>query len=89
MPITLTLQTITKRPNGSVTFQFSDGGGIEYSSLAQAKTLGTDIDSDPLMARAFLIGRWFAVSPDGGNVNLGEGKTVTIDMAQVNSVRIS
>lgn len=88
MAVTVTMRNVTLEPGGRVLFEFSDGSGFEYASLADVRGELSQLDSAMGNAQRLLIAWWLARDDGASNPNLVEGKTLTFDLGAANPIRV-
>lgn len=71
---------------GPITFQFTDGAGLEFSSLEDAKARIAERFADVERARFMHIAQYLAKFPQANNASQWQ-KTTTVDPSNVNLVR--
>jgi hypothetical protein len=81
-------RVIKSAENTSIVFEFSNGTGLEFPSIAAARAAASELEATPDLARLILIARFLAQQPDANNVTLFEGKTLTLDLNNVSPIRI-
>jgi hypothetical protein len=65
--------------SGAVTFDFSDGNGIEYANWAAVGEMADTIDTDVTLAEKVLAAKAFRASPDGANKATQVGASISIN----------
>jgi hypothetical protein len=89
MAIAVTGRRVIKDASGTnIVFEFSNGSALEFPSVAAALASCAELEATPDLARVLLIARFLAQQPDAGNVNLFEGKTLTLNMADVVPIKV-
>ena len=68
--------------------RFSDGTELTFNTLAELQQFGSDLDTDPGMARVLAIRWWIARSNDATNTAIIVGKTLTFDLSNNNPIRV-
>jgi hypothetical protein len=87
MAASVTLTDFTIGGDGSVTITYADGSGFLFASLQDLRDSLQDVDSAD-MAKKFLHAWFLARQPDASNVNIVEGKTLTLDLSNANPIRV-
>lgn len=89
MGCSVTCTTAVKESTGRILVNFSDGTQVEYASLADAYDATYALDSDPALAKKWLLARWLKADPGaanpGANIN---GKTCTLNVGAYSEVQV-
>lgn len=92
MAVVVTLTDVVVDPDGKYRIRFADGTELEFANLAELQAYGSDFDSPggdgPANAQLLALRWWLARSPNASNVNLVEGKTITLDLGAANIFRV-
>jgi hypothetical protein len=74
---------------GAITFPYSDGNELEFSSGQQALDATAYLDTDNTVAKHFLIRKTLLNSPDETNLTTMVGATCTIDCNATQPVSVT
>lgn len=83
--------TVTRvfRRNGRQYINFSDKQQLEFSSVEQAREYAASLLEDASFLRKLALARFFFLSPDGSNVGILEGRSITVTNESNNMVTVS
>lgn len=82
------LSRFVKNADGSVKCVWEDGHSTSYPSLADLKADLAQLDGDQTIAERWLLAWFLARQPDASNVNIVEGKRITLDASASNPLRV-
>lgn len=85
---TATVQTWDVQPGGRIIITWGDGHTTEYHNLDSLKEDLTQLDGAQVQAEMWLASWYLARDPDMNNVNLIEGKTLTLDISAPNAIKV-
>lgn len=79
---------LEEAPSTRVLVNFADGTQYEFASLDDLKARIDELGQNADTARLFLIGQWLAKDPSAQNLNLIQGKRLTLDLTSVDSLKV-
>lgn len=86
--VTASLTTFTIQADAKVKVVWADGHSNIYLNLDALKADVSILDSDATTAERLLLAWFLARQPDGSNVNVVQGKTLTFDLASNSPIKV-
>lgn len=87
MALSVTCSKVVSR-NGRVYVRWSDGSEIEFNGLQAAKDYVLPLKDDPDLLKRLFIAAFLLRNPDGSNVTIIEGKTLTLELDAANLLQL-
>lgn len=76
------------RRGGKVYIRWADGCENEFASLQEAKDFCQPLADDPDLLKRLFIAAFLLRNPDGSNVAIIEGRTMTLDLTAANLAQL-
>lgn len=76
------------RRGAKVYIRWSDGDELEFNNLQDAKDFCQPLADDPDLLKRLFIAAFLLRNPDGSNVAIIEGRTMTLDLTAANLAQL-